>query len=245
MRVETFHQNKKIYLSYNNFRKHIFSDLAPKDSEVILYMLPWMLSMNDPDVPGYLADLETPIAVYGIHTDSKVLKREADFRKMLKSGRPLSLVSTPANATPIQAIYTIGSIGTISQTSASDCDTWICVDRKDFPGNRFDQLIQKTNLIKGWLDNNIRIPVYFFICDINDIRTSNFGSVDQESAGSTQKNTLKEEFYRTAVMIAGKIPLWWLCFDREGTVRYVDFLEQYLRGDFGDGDCLDLGPLDS
>lgn len=245
MRLGTFVQNKKIYLTYNNFRKRIFSELSPQDSEIILYMLPWMLSTNDPAVPGHVADLKVPIAVHGIRTDPQILKRERIFLKTVKSKRNLTVAALPQQVLPIQGIYTIGSIGTISQTSSSDCDVWICIDRKDFSDLQFQQLIQKTNLIKGWLDNNIRIPVFFFICDVADVRTSNFGSVDRESAGSTQKNTLKEEFYRTTIMIAGKIPLWWLCFDRDEKVDYADFLAQYNKGLFGDYDCLDLGPLDS
>ena len=243
MHIDTFLQNKKTYLTYNNFRKNIFSELSPKDSEIILYMLPWMLSINDTDVPGYIQGLETPMVVYGISTDPKIRKRETGFRKILKISHPLSCAAVPLESLQIQGIYTIGSVGTISQTSSSDCDIWICVDRKDFSENRFQQLIQKTNIIKDWLDIHAKIPVYFFICDVNDIRISNFGNVDQESAGSTQKNTLKEEFYRTAIMIAGKIPLWWLCLDKD--VDYARVLSQYSRGDFGDDDCLDLGPLDS
>jgi adenylate cyclase, class 1 len=245
MRLGTFTQNKKTYLAYNNFRKRIFSELSPQDSEVILYMLPWMLSVNDPAVPGYISDLKIPIAVHGIRTDPQVLKREKIFLKTLKSKKHLSVASTPHEVLQIQGIYTIGSIGTISQTSSSDCDTWVCIQKKDFSDLQFQQLIQKTNLIKGWLDNNIRIPVFFFICDVEDVRTSNFGSVDHESAGSTQKNTLKEEFYRTTITVAGKIPLWWLCFDKDNEVDYAGFLAQYEKGVFGDYDCLDLGPLDS
>jgi len=245
MRLGTFVQNRKTYLTYNNFRKRIFSELSPQDSEVILYMLPWMLSINDPAVPGYIPDLKTPIAVHNIRTDPKILQREKVFSKTLKSKRLLSVASVSPQALPIQGIYTIGSIGTISQTSSSDCDIWICLEKKDFSDIQFRQLIQKTNLIKDWLDSNIRIPVFFFICDVEDVRTSNFGSVDRESAGSTQKNTLKEEFYRTTIMVAGKIPLWWLCFDQDEEVDYAGFLAQYEKGVFGDYDCLDLGPLDS
>ncbi|MDD5171126.1 MAG: class I adenylate cyclase [Syntrophales bacterium] len=46
-------------------------------------------------------------------------------------------------------------------------------------------------------------------------------------------------------MIAGKIPLWWLCFDEDREVDYAMFLGQYTRGAFGTDDCLDLGPLDT
>jgi adenylate cyclase len=63
MDIDTFLQNKKAYLTYNNFRRRIFSELAAQDSEVILYMLPWMLCINDPDIPGYIPDLEISILV--------------------------------------------------------------------------------------------------------------------------------------------------------------------------------------
>jgi len=245
MRLGTFVQNKKTYLTYNNFRKRIFSEFAPQDSEVILYMLPWLFSINDPAVPGYIPDLKIPLVVHGIRTDAQILKRERIFLKTVKSKKHLSVASLPQQVLPIQGIYTIGSIGTISQTSSSDCDVWICIQKKDFSDDQFSQLIQKTNLIKGWLDNNIRIPVFFFICDVEDVKSSCFGSVGRESAGSTQKNTLKEEFYRTTIMIAGKIPLWWLCFDRDEAVEYSGFVAQYTSGAFGDYDCIDLGPLDS
>lgn len=245
MRIESFAQNKKTFLQYNNFRKQIFTDLAPKDSEIILYLLPWMLGRNDPEVPGYIPEMIAPFVVHGMENDDKIRKRVPDFRRILKISKDLPAPATSTDDPQVLGIYTIGSIGTISQTSFSDCDIWICVDKNKFGEKRFSELIEKTNLIKGWLDNNIKIPVYFFICDVHDIRNSNFGSVGRESAGSTQKNTLKEEFYRTAVMIAGRIPLWWLCFETDADVDYAQVLDQYLKGSLGDDDCIDLGPLSS
>ncbi len=245
MDINTFLQNKKAYLAYNNFRKQIFSDLSPEDSERILYMLPWMLSLNDPAVPGYVPDLAAPLTVHGVSEDTGILKREGVFRNLLKINRPVSVKDKPDCAHVIQGLYTIGSIGTVSQTSGSDCDIWICIEKKDFSDIQFQQLVQKTNLIKDWLDIYSRIPVYFFICDVEDIRQSNFGSVDRESAGSTQTNTLKEEFYRTTIMIAGKIPLWWLCYNQDREMDYATFLSRFGRGDFGGDGCLDLGALDS
>jgi adenylate cyclase, class 1 len=229
MRIETFKQNKRSYLSYNNFRKQIFSEISPEDSEIILFMLPWMLSINDEAVPGYVPELEAPVAVYGIGARKKILKREATFKKLLNINRRSSLLSLPVEALQIQGIYTIGSIGTISQTAHSDCDIWICLDKTEFTAHQFQQLNQKINLVKDWLDTNCRIPVYFFICDVTDIRNANFGGVDHESSGTTQKNTLKEEFYRTAITIAGKIPLWWLCFDKDQKIDYDDFRAHYVR----------------
>ena len=115
----------------------------------------------------------------------------------------------------IEGLYTIGSVGTVSQTPGSDCDIWVCIDKKGFTQKAWQQINQKLNLIKDWMDAHLVAPVYFFISDVHEIRMNRFGRVDAESSGSAQQNTLKEEFYRTCISICGKIPLWWLCFDRE------------------------------
>ena len=143
----------------------------------------------------------------------------------------------------ILGIYTIGSIGTISQTSRSDCDLWICFDRKHLDDKNIQYLNQKLNLIKGWLDERIKIPVYFFLTDVEDIRQCNFGNIDFESSGSTQKNVLKEEFYRTSILICGKIPFWWVAHDPAGPVDYEELFAQNQKSDFGEIDLIDLGDL--
>ncbi len=44
--------------------------------------------------------------------------------------------------------------------------------------------------------------------DLTRIREDRFGVSDHESSGSAQGKILKEEFYRTMIHVAGKIPLW-------------------------------------
>lgn len=245
MLLKTFVQNKKIYIAYNNFRKNIFSELAPKDSEAILYLLPWMLSVNDPAVPGYVPNLKRHIAVYGATTDREIVKRERVFKTMFDIKQHGSLLVPSTNLSLIQGIYTIGSIGTISQTASSDCDIWICIDKANFDEKSMNHLHQKIHLIKDWMDANIKMPVYFFICDVEDIKNSYFGSLDYESSGSAQRNILKEEFYRTAIMISGKIPLWWICFDPDSNIDYQELATQYFSGAFEDYDLIDMGSLES
>jgi len=245
MEAKTFLQNKRTYLAYNDFRKQIFSELAPKDSEAILYVLPWLLSVNDIAVPGYVPKLKKPIAVAGATRAGTIFTREPACKKIFGISKPGSLMSSSTQTALIQGIYTIGSAGTISQTGLSDCDIWICINNEDFEGELMNQLSQKIYLIKDWLDANLKMPVYFFISNLADIRNANFGTLDDESCGSSQRNVLKEEFYRTMIMIAGKIPLWWLCYDPEETVDYQEFYEQYTGGIFGDYDCIDMGALNS
>ena len=40
----------------------------------------------------------------------------------------------------------------------------------------------KINLIKDWLDQNVKIPIYFFLSDVDDIRHYRFGLVEGESS---------------------------------------------------------------
>jgi adenylate cyclase class 1 len=241
MLQKTFIHNKKVYLNYNHFRKNIFLELTPKDAGSILYLLPWMLSVNDPAVPGYVPTLKRAIAVFGATTDQTLIRREPSFKTLFNIRKSGSLLKPSTQVSFIQGLYTIGSVGTISQTAHSDCDIWICIDKADFDESAKAHLLQKINLIKDWMDANLRIPVYFFICDLEDIQNSNFGVTDEESSGSAQRNVLKEEFYRTCILISGKIPLWWVCFDPDETVDYHAFSNQYANDAFADYDCIDMG----
>lgn len=241
----TIQTNKKRYLAYNNFRKKIFSANSPKDSQIILYMLPWLLSVNKLSVPGYIKELKKPFYVYGLGTDREFIKQEQSFKKLFNIKEEKSLLNFQSRGPQIQGIYTIGSVGTISQTSRSDCDTWICIDKNDYDDKELQCMAEKINLIKDWLDARLKIPVYFFITDVDDIRNCNFGKLDYESSGSAQKNVLKEEFYRTSILISGKIPFWWVCYDGDAEVDYDQELSRNSRSDFGEADFVDMGNLAS
>lgn len=240
---KTFVSNKKQFLAYNNFRKNIFIELAPKEGKTILTMLPWMLSVNDPAVPGFVPEMESPPVVFGIMADKSILKEEPAFKKIFDVRKSGPLLQPASGRSLIQGLYTIGSAGTISQTEASDCDIWVCINKDDFDETSREQLLQKINLIKDWLDSYLRLPVYFFICDVEDIKNANFGILGDESSGSAQRNVLKEEFYRTSILVCGKIPLWWVCFDPGSPVDYQEFAVQYLA--FADYDFIDLGPMET
>ena len=239
----TILQNKKAFLSYNNFRKRIFTELYPRESEIILYLLPWLLSVNHPSFPGYVKNLKKPVKVFNIDAEKEIVKREPVFKRMFDFRGTESLIRTTSEAFIIQGIYTIGSMGTVSSTSRSDCDLWICIDKNDFNDITVGQFHQKINLIKDWFDANIKLPVYFFISDVSDIKNCSFGSVDFESCGSAQKNVLKEEFYRTSIRICGKIPFWWVCFDKENTVDYEKFVSEFSADTFGEYEFIDFGDL--
>jgi adenylate cyclase class 1 len=238
-------RNKRRFSAYNAFRQQIFRELAPKEAETTLYLLPWLLSVNEPNTPGYLPKLKTRFRVSEIDYINNIREKEKAFKKAFRIRKRGTLLKPPRAYAPIQGLYTIGSVGSVGQTSTSDIDIWVCVDKSDFDMTAWRQLSEKLNLIKDWLDEKLKMPVYFFITEVNAIRECRFGSLDAESSGTTQQQVLKEEFYRTCMVICGKTPLWWLCYDAEQRIDYGQVLAT-IRGDgYWEYDCIDFGDIEN
>ncbi|OQY52752.1 MAG: adenylate cyclase, partial [Desulfobacteraceae bacterium 4572_89] len=140
-------------------------------------------------IVDYLPSLETQ-SVCENYMDSKRLILEKN--------------SKPA----IQSLCTIGSIGSIAQTSESDIDYWVCIQESDFTASQIKLLEKKLLLIEKMAWDKFNIQVTFFIVDITKAKNNDFGDSTLESSGSAQARLLKEEFYRTMIYLAGKIPLW-------------------------------------
>lgn len=136
-------------------------------------------------------------------------KAKQALRSRCGSGFPLpESPARGAEAVMLEGVYAIGSLGSIAQTRASDIDLWIChgagADEKSLSALR-----RKLDALELWFDAAMHLEVHFFLMDTDSIRANEFGFSDEESAGSTQAMLLKEEFYRTAMLLAGRRPLWW------------------------------------
>ncbi len=237
-------RNKRKYIAYNAFRKKMFFEQYSEGSEVILYLLPWLLSINESRCPGYVPNCQKPFRVYDIDYSKTIRRLEKEFKKRFNIEKQGTLLRGPSYYHQIQGIYTIGSVGSVAQGKSSDCDIWICIDKRDFDNRAWSDLSKKINLIKDWMDIYLKIPVFFFICDITDVKNCRFGDLDDESCGSTQQNVLKEEFYRTGMLICGRTPLWWLCHDPANKYSY-DEIKNAIKGDgFWEYDLVDFGDLE-
>lgn len=237
-------RNKKKFIAYNDFRKQIFQDLAPKEAETILYLLPWLLSVNIPQCPGYVPQLRYPFRIYNFDYERNIRYFEPEFKRTFGIKKKATLLKPTPSEYLIQGLYTIGSIGSVAQTSTSDCDIWLCIEKKSFDPTGWRLIKRKANLIKDWLDITLKMPVYFFISDVDAIRRCHYGYVDSESCGTAQQQVLKEEFYRTGMVICGKTPFWWLCYDSPSTLDYEKTLTD-IRGDgYWEYDVIDFGDIE-
>ncbi|MBU1042025.1 MAG: class I adenylate cyclase [Proteobacteria bacterium] len=110
----------------------------------------------------------------------------------------------------IEALYAIGSLGSVAQKPSSDIDCWVCHSEPEglTPEVR-EGLRRKLAALEVWADEQFGLEVHFFAMTLDEVRTNSFGMSDKESSGSAQAALLKEEFYRTALRLAGKDLLWW------------------------------------
>lgn len=176
--------------------------------------------------------------VAGHHPDLRTLelarRHFAGVRPRKAQGRPLS----------IEAVYTIGSLGSIAQTASSDMDVWVCYERPGIGPAAEARLRRKLEALEQWAQIEFGAEVHFFPMGLDDVRANNFGFSDKESAGTAQALLLKEEFYRTALRLAGKELLWWLLPPGADQGTHEDFA-RFAREStlLGPGRVVDLGRL--
>ncbi|MGE4298384.1 MAG: class I adenylate cyclase, partial [Desulfovibrionaceae bacterium] len=142
--------------------------------------------------------------------------------------------SDGASPVRIEAIYTIGSVGSLAMTKASDIDYWICVHPQDATPQAIAALSRKLTLFSHWADETFGLEATFFVMDLDAVRRNDFGFSDKESSGSAQALLLKEEFYRTALKVCGRTLAWWLTppgsVGEAGTERALRNLERASLG---------------
>jgi len=108
----------------------------------------------------------------------------------------------------IEGLFTMGSVGSLAQTVESDIDYWVCINEDIMGSKGLGLLRKKLTAIEAFALKKFKIQITFFVVDILKARNNDFGDSTQESSGSAQSRLLKEEFYRTMIHVAGKLPLW-------------------------------------
>ncbi|GGW85774.1 class I adenylate cyclase [Alteromonas halophila] len=231
-------------LRYNKARIERSLALLPKDRRPLFHVLPFLLHVNHPDLPGYIENSEVP---YGLNNFS--------FRDQIKDALTACFPAKQAlfedvkpiwpRQRAIDALVLMGSIGTIAQSSSSDFDYWVCVNGKVMTARGKHFLQQKLTAVEQWAAQEQGIEVHFFLSDINNVKANDFGVAEGESAGSAQAILLKSEFYTTNIVVAGKAPFWWLVPDSFTQQQYYSLMSQLEEGGSPDPNWfMDLGYLE-
>ena len=224
------------FLKLNEGRLARAQEGLPPRQQVVLKLLPLFFHVNHPLLPGYVSS-STPAGLSNFEPDVSAL---AEAQRLTRSFSYKVRHGNPPR--PIHGLFLMGSLGTLAQADQSDMDVWVC-HAPDLPDNEVAELGKKCQLLEAWAASQ-GAEVHFFLIDAQRfVRGERDSQLSSEDCGTTQHYLLLDEFYRTAIWLAGRTPIWWLVpvYEEAGYELYTHTLlsKRFIRAD----ETLDLGHL--
>ncbi len=226
-------QLKQIQARFAALSRHrldkMLNGLSHKKSDFIK-LLPLLFHVNHPMLPGYV-DKSTPCGIPG-YFPSELEKKIAKT-----VSRSFKFKSRAYLKFEIDALYLMGSTGTLGQSIKSDLDLWVCLS--EIPEKKqLMKLEKKVETISVWMAK-VGVELNCYIVHKDDFHRKKTKMLTKESCGDTQNFLLLDEFYRTAVWLCGKMPLWWLVPPNENYNEFVDRLMLHRHVD--ESEWIDFG----
>ncbi|GIZ10858.1 class I adenylate cyclase [Pseudomonas sp. NCCP-436] len=209
--------------------------LSPRQ-QLVLRLLPLLLHVNHPLLPGYVS-ATTPAGLSGFEPDDDSL---AEIQRLARS-----FAYKPRRgqgAAPLHGLFLMGSLGTIAQAEQSDMDLWLC-HSTNLTAQALQELNRKCRLLEEWATTQGAEAHIFLIDPQRFVQGERAATLSSDDCGTTQHYLLLDEFYRTAIWLAGRTPIWWLVPVYEES-RYEEYCRTLLNKRFvREEDVLDLGHL--
>lgn len=202
----------------------------------VFRLLPLLFHVNHPLLPGYVS-AATPAGLSGFEPDSELL---GEAQRLARSFAYKPLRHRPPQ--PILALFAMGSLGTVAQDESSDLDVWVCHE-PTLDASQLAELRRKCDLLQGWAASQGCEAHFFLVDPVRFASGERQAQLSSDDCGSTQHYLLLDEFYRTALWLGGRVPLWWLVPAYEEH-RYPDYVAALLERRFIRAEeVLDLGHL--
>lgn len=195
----------------NNRLSRLHDALSLKQADAVK-LLPLLFHVNHPMLPGYV-DNFTPCGIpnYSPTAEQKQIAKTVSQSFAFKPRAYLSY--------PISALYIMGSSGTLAQSGSSDIDLWVCLSTL-LDIKQKNKLDEKTLLITEWYaDLGIELNIY--CVNKNDFRKKTTAKMAKDHCGSTLRYLLLDEFYRSAIWLAGQYLMWWIVPTEREYDKYV------------------------
>ncbi len=199
--VEKYHG---CFQKYNTLKLNTLQE-AIKNTTVseVFGLIPFLLHVNMPDLPGYVDYPGLPVGIAGYTPTART-------RNYVTSRYPSVKVNMVPSPRPfVQMFALMGSSGTIAYTRESDFDYWLCYHASDHKPEDIQAYRAKCHTIENWLFETYNVEVHFYLNEITKVKKNIFADDDENLAGSAIGELLKEEFFRSSIVINGKCPFWW------------------------------------
>lgn len=225
---------RKRFLAINEDRLARMRNTLPERHKLFLDTLALMFHVNHPMLPGFISR-QVPCKI----SNYKPEKQEIQAARAL--ARSFTLNYEGHHDDEVWGIYVMGSVGTIAQSARSDLDIWLC-HKPGLNRERCETLKAKCKKISDWAAAQ-KLEVHFFLMDCEAFKRGRLNNLDEESSGSAQRLLLLDEFYRSSIYIAGRLPLWWF-IPEKNEANYKEHTEVLLKQRFINAkDVLDFGGL--
>ena len=216
-------------------QKKIQNFLQPRQ-RVFLNLLPLLFHQNVPLLPGFIST-ETPAGIPEYSPSRQTLNDASQFSKSF------TFKNRALPNYPIWGLFLMGSVSSIAFSKTSDMDIWLC-HQPALNASALDELQQKASAIERWA-SSLDLEVHFFLIDSDKFKSGEDTPISTESSGKTQHYLLLEEFYRTAVYIAGRAPAWWVVPPQEERC-YNNYISHLLDRRFiSEQELIDFGSLEA
>ncbi|MHB8767011.1 MAG: class I adenylate cyclase, partial [Deferrisomatales bacterium] len=225
------------FAAYNRRRRAELARQVGEPAEQALRLLPLLLHVNQPGLPGYV-DVRggCPLGVAGYsptHADLQLARHLFPGAEPRRTG-----ILQPV----VDLVAAMGSAGTVGFSGRSDLDVWVCYGENLGAGTRLAMYRRKVRELEAWLNAHAGVEIHLFLQPTARIRADEFGQTDVEGCGSALGALLKEEFYRTALVLAGLEPSWWVVPPGVDPQAHAAHLEALSRDPgFPSADFVDLG----
>ncbi len=223
---------------YNNAKINaLHSSLASPELINLFNYIPFLFTVNQPEFPGYVKEIKTPHGIVNYQVNQKL-------QSQLKISNPsFSISKNPITDPVIHLFALIGSAGTIAFTPDSDLDFWICGRFSLLAPEEMTHLRHKCGLIEKWVMDNHKKEIHFFLNDVDQIKMNVFDEDEEYGlSGTSLGQMLKEEFYRSSIIINSVVPFWWVvpadCTDAQYTEWLSAVSQNSIQYEF-----IDLGNI--
>ena len=225
---------KKRFLLLNRARLRRGEECMRPNQRDFLDFLPLLFHINHPSLPGYVSK-SSPCGICDYMPSQRALTAAKKYiHRFDYKNRALPRYD-------IMSMFLMGSSGTVAYSKKSDFDIWLC-HQHDVSSDRLDELQSKATAIEEWADSQ-GLEVHFFLMDAQDFKQGKIVDLSSESSGTAQYYLLLEEFYRTSLLLAGRIPVWWLV-PVEEEQNYDEYVTNLFKSRMvHEAECVDFGGI--